>query len=102
MVTINPLWLSEVPENKLGDAVRLVCPEHLQCPVQCLIHVELSRAPRGHGELLSKKCCRPLTGASPAPTLHCTERYKELKWGDHHVTHYQVYQRGRTGSPRVY
>src|SRR5439155_3005592 len=45
------------------------CPEHLQCPVQCLIHVELSRAPRGHGDLLCTKCCRPLTGVSPAPTL---------------------------------
>src|SRR5256885_14510731 len=31
------------------------CPEHLQCPVQCLIHVELSRPPRGHGDLLSLK-----------------------------------------------
>src|SRR5260370_1086247 len=31
------------------------CPEHLQRPVQCLIHVELSRASRGHGELLQKK-----------------------------------------------
>src|SRR6266853_849339 len=31
------------------------CPEHLQCPVQCLIHVELSRASRGHGDLLQRK-----------------------------------------------
>ena len=37
------------------------CPEHFQCPVQCLIHVELSRAPRGHGGVLPKKCCRPLS-----------------------------------------
>src|SRR6266478_1341471 len=31
------------------------CPEHSQCPVQGLIHVELLCAPRRHGNLLYKK-----------------------------------------------
>src|SRR4029077_16952174 len=30
-------------------------PEHLQGPGQCLIPIELSRASRGHGDLLVKK-----------------------------------------------
>src|SRR5437899_6669584 len=51
------------------------CPEHLQCPVQCLIHVELSRAPRRHGDLLQEKCCWPLTGLVGPIHFHCTRRY---------------------------
>src|SRR6267378_3323444 len=45
------------------------CPEHFQCPVQCLIHVELSRAPRGHGGVLPKKSCRPLSAHRGARTI---------------------------------
>src|SRR5207253_1135969 len=43
------------------------CPEHPQSPVQCLIHVELSLAPRGHGDLLSQKMLSALAAASAAP-----------------------------------
>src|SRR5207245_67894 len=45
------------------------CPEHLQCPVQCLIQVELSRAPRRHGDLLRKTCRQPLTGNAVERTV---------------------------------
>src|SRR5207245_9398133 len=43
--------------GQLGERGALVpaCPEHFQCPVQCLIHVELSRPPRRHSDLLQKK-----------------------------------------------
>src|SRR5256885_14833102 len=54
------------------------CPEHLQCPVQRLIHVELSRAPRGHDDLLLKKINGPTKGIAGPVYSHCTERYKEL------------------------
>src|SRR5206468_3126304 len=80
------------------------CPEHLQCPVQCLIHVELSRTPRGHGDLLYKKCCRPLTGTAGPRTLSLYRTVQETQgrrspWhAPHRKDHWQARSRS---SPAV-
>src|SRR6202035_5779994 len=46
---VNPHGPGELRERSPLVPAR---PEHVERPVQCLIHVELSRAPRGHGDPL--------------------------------------------------
>src|SRR5207237_8567014 len=65
------------------------CPEHLQGPVQCLIHVELSRAPRWHGHLLSKKSLSALDRQRRPPVYFIVSNGTlKLKGGNRHDTQY--------------
>src|SRR5437870_4727738 len=58
--------------------------------------------PEGMATSLSKNIVGPCPAFRRPLHFYCTERYNEVKRGDQHVTQHQVYEGGRTGSPRVY